>query len=319
MPGRMAKMRFRVLTVLFSTALCLGAQQTEASAKLDQAVKSKVRSFKGKVVFYAKNLETGQSYSLNGETPVRTASTIKLAIMTECFAEAAEGKLDLTEPLKVTPDEKVSGSGILQDLSNGDQLPIRDMIDLMIVLSDNAATNLILNRIGGNAVNGRMAQLGLSQTRVMRKILGDRNELKPVPSGITEEGAKPENKKWGIGRSSPFEMATLLEKIYRGQLVSKSASDEMLAILKRQRDHNGLARDMKDVTVANKTGALDRLRSDVGIIYAAGGPIVMAITIDDMPESNWTPDNPGELLISQLSEVIVDGLKSNTSPSAAKN
>jgi beta-lactamase class A len=312
----MAKMRPRVLIFLI-LALCLLAEQP-APAKLDLAVKSKVGSFKGKVVLYAKNLETGQSYSLDGETPVRTASTIKLAIMAECFAEAAEGKLDLNEPLKLTPEEKVSGSGILQDLSSGDQLPVRDMIDLMIVLSDNTATNLILNRIGGNAVNVRMAQLGLTQTRIMRKILGDRSDLKPVASGITEEGAKPENKKWGIGRSSPFEMATLLEKIYRGQLVSKSASDQMLAILKRQRDHNGLARDMKDVTVANKTGALDRLRSDVGIIYSTGGPIVMAITVDDMPESNWTPDNPGELLISQLSEIIVDGLKSSPSPSTAQ-
>ncbi len=311
----MAKMHARVLIALLP-ALVFSAEQPEA--KLDQSVKSKVATFKGKVVLYAKNLETGRSYSLDGETPVRTASTIKLAIMAECFAEAAEGKLDLNEFLKVTGDEKVSGSGILQDLSNGDQLPIRDMIDLMIVLSDNTATNLILNRIGGNAVNARMAQLGLTQTRVMRKILGDRNDLKPVPSGITEEGAKPENKKWGIGRSSPAEMATLLEKIYRGQLVSKSASDEMLAILKRQRDHNGLARDMKDVTVANKTGALDRLRSDVGIMYVPGGPIVMAVTVDDMPESDWSPDNPGELLISQLSEIIVDGLRSSASPSSAK-
>jgi beta-lactamase class A len=307
-------MHLRSLVVL-TAALCVVAEQPQL--KLDESVKAKVGGFKGEVVLYAKNLETGQSYSLGGETPVRTASTIKLAIMAECFAEAAEGKLELNEPLKVTAEEKVSGSGILQDLSNGDQLPIRDMIDLMIVLSDNTATNLILNRIGGNAVNARMAQLGLTQTRVMRKILGDRNNLKPVPSGITEEGAKPENKKWGIGRSSPFEMATLLEKIYRGQLISKPASEEMLAILKRQRDHNGLGRDMKDVTVANKTGALDRLRSDAGIIYASGGPIVMAITVDDMPESDWTPDNPGELLISQLSEIIVDGLKS--SPSAAKS
>lgn len=312
----MAKMRFLVLAVLFS-ALRLQAEQPQS--KLDQAVRLKAANFKGKVVLFARNLETGQSYSLSGETPVRTASTIKLAIMAECFAESAEGKLNLNEPLKVTAEEKVSGSGILQDLSNGDQLPMRDMIDLMIVLSDNTATNLILNRIGGNAVNTRMAQLGFTQTRVMRKILGDRSDLKPVPSGITNEGAKPENKKWGIGRSSPVEMAALLEKIYRGQLVSKSASDEMLAILKRQRDHNGLARDMKDITVANKTGALDRLRSDAGIIYAPGNPIVMAITVDDMPESDWTPDNPGELLISQLSEIIVDGVKSSASPSSTKN
>lgn len=257
---------------------------------------------------YAKNLETGASYSIAAEEPVRTASTIKLAIMVECFFEAGEGKLAWTEPLKITAEEKVSGSGIAQDLSDGDELPVRDMVDLMIVLSDNTATNLILNRIGGNAVNARMAQLGFEQTRVMRKILGDGTDLKPHPSGITGEGAKPENKKWGIGRSSPREMVGILEKLYRGELAGKAASDEMLAILKRQRDHDGIARDMKDVTIANKSGALDHLRSDVGIIYSKRGPIAMAITVEDIPDIDYTPDNPGSLLISSLSEILVNGL-----------
>ena len=305
-------MNLRCLTVLATCCLSVSGQHDAASGKLDQAVKAKISGFKGKVSLSAKNLQTGQAYNLAGEQPVRTASTIKLAIMAECFAESAEGKLDLKQPLKVTADEKVSGSGILQDFSDGDELPVRDMVDLMIVLSDNTATNLILNRVGGDAVNARMAQLGLQQTRVMRKILGDRNDLKPFPTGITDEGAKPENKKWGIGRSSPNEMVFLLEKIYRGELVNKAASGEMLTILKRQRDHDGIGRDMKDVTIANKTGALDALRSDVGIIYSNYGPIAMAITVDNMPEIDWSPDNAGQLLISQLSEILVKGLKSKT-------
>ncbi len=155
-----------------------------------------------------------------------------------------------------------------------------------------------------------MAQLGLEQTRVMRKILGDGTDLKPHPSGITEEGAKPENKKWGIGRSSPREMVTLLEKLNRGELVSKAASDEMLVILKRQRDHDCIGRDMKDVKIASKSGALDHLRSDVGIVYSKRGPIAMAITVEDIPEISYTPDNPGDLLISALSEILVDELGS---------
>jgi len=287
------------------------AQTNTGTGALDKIVHAKIQGFSGRVSLYAKNLDSGVTYALRADEPVRTASTIKLPIMVECFSEAAEGKLKLSEPLTLTQAEKVSGSGILQDLSDGDRLPIRDMIDLMIVLSDNTATNLILNRIGGNAVNARMAQLGLHQTRVMRKILGDRNDLKPVPSGITDEGAKPENKKWGIGRSSPHEMVIILEKLYKGQLVSKDASQEMIAILKKQRDQDGMGRDMKDVDIAHKSGALDALRSDVGIIYSKRGAIAMAITVDDMPEANWTPDNPGDLLISSLSEILVGGLGSN--------
>ncbi len=302
------RMMLRLLFILATSCACLYSQQANAGSKIDQRVKAKLQAFPGKVSLYAKNLDTGASYGIEAEAPVRTASTIKLAIMVECFAEVAEGKLKWSEPLKITEDEKVSGSGVVQDFSDGDELPIRDLMDLMIVLSDNTATNLILNRIGGNAVNARMAQLGFQQIRVMRKILGDGTNLKPHPSGITDEGAKPENKKWGIGRSSPREMVMILEKLYRGELVNKAASDDMLAVLKRQRDHDSMGRDMKDVTIANKSGALDHLRSDVGIIYSKQGPIAMAVTVEDIPEINYTPDNPGDLLISALSEILVEEL-----------
>jgi beta-lactamase class A len=300
-------MVLKLCAILPIVAWSLFAQNNPGSS-LDAAVKARIGSFPGTVTIAAKNLVTGATYSRAAEQPVRTASTIKLAIMTECFYEAAEGKLKWTEPVKLTQDEKVSGTGILQDLSAGDELPLRDVVDLMIVLSDNTATNLILNRITGNAVNARMAQLGLQQTRVMRKILGDGNNLKPYPSGITDDGGKPENKKWGIGRSSPQDMLTLLEKIYRGELVNKQSSDEMLAILKRQRDHDCIGRDMKDVTIASKSGSLDHLRSDVGIVYSKRGPIAMAITVENIPEIDYGPDNAGDLLISAVSEILVNGL-----------
>lgn len=281
-------------------------QPVPATHKLDDQVKAKLAGFQGKVSLYAKNLDTGATYNSGGEQPVRTASTIKLAIMTECFAEANEGKLNMAERLTLTPNEKVPGAGLLQEFSDGDQLPISDLIDLMIVMSDNTATNMLLERIGGNAVNARMQQLGFEQTRIMRKVGGSKSSsFKP---GVTTEGAKPENKQWGLGRSSPHEMVMLMEKLYRGELVSKASSDEMLTILKRQRDRDGIGRDMQDVEVADKTGALDHLRSDVGIIFSKHGNIAMAITVDDVPEVNWTPDNPGQLMISQLSELLVEGL-----------
>lgn len=180
----------------------------------------------------------------------------------------------------------------------------------MIVVSDNTATNLILNRVSGDAMNARMASLGLEQPRNMRKILGDGNKLKPEPSGVTREGAKPENKKWGIGRSSPKEMLWILEKLYRGELVSnKEDSQEMIRVLKRQQYHDGIARRLNGkVDIASKSGALDHLRSDVAIVYAEHGPVAMAITVDDIPSVDWTNDNPGSLLTAALSEVLMQGL-----------
>jgi beta-lactamase class A len=101
----------------------------------------------------------------------------------------------------------------------------------------------------------------------------------------------------------------MLEKMYRGELIDKVSSAAMLEILKKQRDHSGLARDMKDVVIANKSGALDALRSDVGIVFAKQGPIAMAITVDGMPTPDWSPENPGELMISSLSEILISSLR----------
>src|SRR6476646_5349609 len=135
------RLNFAVVALL-AGAWALGA------APLDDAIKAKAAGFHGHVSLYAKNLDSGAAYDLAGEEPVRTASTIKLPIMIECFSETAEGKLDFGEMIRLPEDEKVSGSGILQDLSTDDRFPVCDLMMLMIVLSDNTATNLILDRIG---------------------------------------------------------------------------------------------------------------------------------------------------------------------------
>lgn len=287
-------MRFLLTFALFLSCAQAGA------ADLDQQIQSAMKDFPGSVSLYAKNLDTGATYGLRPGEPVTTASTIKLPIMVELFAEAQEGKLDWNQKLVLTDQDKVSGSGVLTELSAGDALPIRDLMHLMIVVSDNTATNMILDRIGGDAVNARMAQLGLKQTAVMHKIMGAK-----FP---TQEGQKPGNERWGIGRSTPQDMVTILEKLYRGELVSKAASDEMLTVLKRQRDHNGVGRDMIDTVIASKAGALDHLRSDVAIIYGPHGAVAMAITVQGIPIVDYGADNRGDLLIARLSELLVQGL-----------
>jgi beta-lactamase class A len=273
------------------------------AATLDQRVQEAIKTFPGNVSLYAKNLDTGATYQLRGGAPVPTASTIKLPIMIELFAEAEAGKLDWNQKLTLTEQDKTPGSGVLTEFSGGDAFPIRDLMHLMIVVSDNTATNLILERIGGNAVNARMARLGLRQTAVMRKIMQG-NKI----SGITDEGSKPGNAQWGTGRSCPHDMVILLEKLYHGDLVSNAASNEMITVLKRQQSHDGAGRDLNNTVIASKSGALDHLRSDVAIIYSQQGPIAMAITVNNIPEVNYGADNPGNLLISRLSEILKDEL-----------
>ncbi|MBV8816804.1 MAG: serine hydrolase, partial [Acidobacteriaceae bacterium] len=133
---------------------------------------------------YAKNLDTGETYGVRENERVRTASTIKLAIMVTVFDQVEKGRARWTDLLPVTDNVKVSGSGVLHELSSGIRLPIRDLVRLMIVVSDNTATNLLLDRFPADLVNETMEQLGFQQTRSLRKILGDGTDLRPV-SGVS--------------------------------------------------------------------------------------------------------------------------------------
>jgi beta-lactamase class A len=295
-------MRCSVAIGLFSLAACLRAQP------LEEALRARIGNFEGTVSLYAKNLDTGESAGIRQAEAVRTASTIKLPILTAVFDQVAAGKAKWTEALTITARDTVSGSGIIgSELSDGVQLPLHDVVNLMIVLSDNSATNMVLERFTADAVNSYLDKIGLKTTRSMRKIRGDGPELKAA-EGWSAEGKLPENQKWGIGRSSPLDMVAILEKLERGQIVSPEASREILAILKRCHDDTGVRRRLGAIPIANKTGALDALRSEVALVYSKGGRIAMAITVDGMPKPDWSPDNPGSLLIADLAPILVEGL-----------
>ncbi len=271
----------------------------EPSSKLDEQVKNLVTPFKGKVSLYAKNLDTGETYALNGDERVRTASTIKIAVMIEAFARVSEGKAKWTDEVTLTKEKKVSGSGILFELSDNLHLTLRDAVNLMMMLSDNTATNLVLDVLTTDAVNARMESLGFKQIKINRKI---------GSGGDSAAGRDPENKKYGLGFATPHEMVQVMEKLERGEIISPAVSKEMIELMKKEQARYAIGRSMLDVPMASKYGALDRLRSAVGIIYSKKGKIAMAISCDDMPDIVWSVDNPAYLLMSQLSEVLVNGL-----------
>ena len=177
----------------------------------------------------------------------------------------------------------------------------------MMVLSDNTATNMILEKFTADAVNTYLDKLGLRNTRSLRKVRGDGNQLK-APSGWSAAGKLSENQKYGLGVSTSHDMVVILEKLEKGEIVNSEASKEIIAIMKRCQDNTGIRRRIGDLPVANKSGSLDALRSDVGIVYAKGGRIAMAITIEGIPKSDYTPDNPGSILLADLAKLLVEGL-----------
>ena len=271
----------------------------QAQASLDNQVKPLLNSFKGKVSLYAKNLDTGETYSFNGDERVRTASTIKIAVMIEAFARINEGKIKWTDEVILTKEKKVSGSGILSELSDGLHLTLRDAVSLMMMLSDNTATNLVLDVLTTDAVNARMESLGFKNIKIMRKV---------GSGGESMAGKDPENKKYGLGMATPREMVLVMEKLDRGEIISPAVSKEMIDLMKEEQARYAIGRDLWDVPLASKYGALDRLRSSIGILYTKNGKIAMAISCDDMPEVMWSVDNPAYILMSRLSEVLVAGL-----------
>ena len=279
------------------------AQTPASSAQaLDALVRAEITPFKGKVYLFARNLDTGVTYSFNGDERVRTASTIKVAVMIEAFTRVAEGRAKWTDELVLTKAARYGGSGVLPELADGLRLTLRDCVNLMMVVSDNTATNMVLDYLTTDAVNSRMNTLGFKDTRIMRRIGG---------GGESKEGKEPDNKRFGLGATTPHEMVQILEKLDAGDLVSKTAAKEMIDLMKREQARYAIGRTIWDVPMASKYGALDSLRSCVAIVYSKRGRIAMAITVDDMPEVIWSVDNPGYLLMSRLSLILIDRLKSS--------
>jgi len=297
--------RLLAIVVLAGSAGIVYPQSPEPSKAsvsqdaLDKRVKAEIAQFKGKVSLSAKNLDTGAVYEFGGDDRVPTASTIKIAVLIEAYARVAEGKAKWADELVLTKEKKVGGAGILQEFSDGLRLTLRDAVTLMMVLSDNTATNLVIDVLNADAVNARMDSLGLKETRLMRRVFG---------GGVSAEGKKEENKVFGLGRTTPREMVAILEKLERGEIVSPAASKEMIDLMKREQGTNGIWRSQFRVPKATKSGALDALRSNIGIIYHPRGRIALAITCNEMPQVEWTVDNPALLLMSRLSEIVIEGL-----------
>jgi len=287
--------------LLSTTSFAQNSSTNAQTQTLDARIRAEITPFKGRVFLFAKNLDTAQEYSFNGDERVKTASTIKIAVMIEAFARVAEGRAKWTDELVLTKAARYSGSGILPELGDGLRLTLRDCVNLMMLISDNTATNMVLDYLTTDAVNARMDSLGIKQTRIMRRV---------GSGGESKEGKVEQNKRFGLGATTPHEMVQIMEKLDRGEVISKPASKEMLDLMKREQARYAIGRTTSD-PMASKYGALDRLRSCVAIVYSKKGRVAMAITVDEMPEVYWSVDNPGYLLMSRLSMILIEGLQSS--------
>ena len=275
---------------------------TSFAADLQKQVAAIAQQHHGKVALYAKNLKTGAEVAIDADEPVQTASVIKVAILMEVFSEAKAGKLSLDERLPLTKENQVPGSGILTFLQTGLQPTVQDAAVLMTDLSDNTATNLLIDKVTVAAVDKKITEMGLKNTWLYKKV------FKPA------EGPMPaDQEKFGLGKTTAREMARMFEAIDRCDLGDAALCKRMQQILKDQQDNNEIPRYIqysdtseKPSAIAHKTGALDDVRNDVGIVYTTAGPIVISAFTWDNADHNWTADNEAMLTIAKMSRAIVD-------------
>src|SRR5688572_22292089 len=208
-------------------ASLLPASAAAQLAGLKPRLEQRIAQHKGSVGLAIIDLASGEQLAIRGDEPVSSASVIKLPILVELFHQLQRGPIKLTDPIMLTASDQRPGSGVLQFFSTPHQLTVGDAATLMIILSDNSATNLIIDKVGIRNVNARMDSLGFRQTRLHAKVF--------LGTSTTIDTAA--TRKWGFGVTTPSEMAGLLAKLHRGEVVSDSASKAMVAILRNNFDY----------------------------------------------------------------------------------
>jgi beta-lactamase class A len=229
--------------------------------KLEAIISEADRNLDGVLGVAILDLSTGQKYLLHADEVLPTASSIKIAILAEFYRQVQQGKLKFTDLYTLQQADLVGGSGIAEALTPGvTRLTLRDVAALMISVSDNSATNIIIDRIGLENVNALLDSLGLTHTRLRRKMM----DLKAAGEGRENV-------------ATPREMMTLLEDLYRGKVLNKQLTEDFFKLLSIHKE-SYIPRELpEDLRVANKPGELEGVRNDSGIVFTGNRPFVISV------------------------------------------
>lgn len=244
----------------------VGAMAQEANLKIiHEKTEARLREIaarsRGALGFCALDLTGGERFALNETAVFPQASAIKIAILMEVFKQAGEGRFKLTDRRRITKQDKTGGSGVLVELGDGTvELTLHDLCVLMILVSDNSATNLLLDLVGMANVNRTLTSLGLKETRVGRRMLDT------ASSWRGEENT-----------STPAEAARIMELLFKGEFLGRKTDDEILAILKKPKSTSLKAGLPPDVAVASKPGAIAGVATEWAIVYLKDRPYVLVV------------------------------------------
>ena len=237
---------------------------------LENQLQSVLHSFQGTCGIAVQNLKTGDQFSHNETAVFPAASLIKLFILLELFRRHDEGQFDLNTEIALCDQDKVGGFGILKEMHEGLKLTYRDLAVLMIVLSDNVATNMLIDILGMSQINAVIQQQGFRQTCLQRKMMD------------------AEAKSRGLDNfTSPMDVLHLLHDLESGTFLTLNSRKQFIDILTRQQCNNKLPALLPpDTRIAHKTGDLPQVEHDVGIIYIGEDPVVTVVMTKDLSSNS---------------------------------
>jgi beta-lactamase class A len=229
--------------------------------KLQEELRGVDRQLDGVLALAVKDLTSGEEFFINADEVMPQASSIKITVLAELYRQAQQGKLKLTDEYIVRTEDLVPGSDIMLGLTPGvTRLTLRDLATMMVAVSDNSATNVLIGRVGMENVNAMLESQGLHATRLRRKMM----DLKAASEGRENV-------------ATPREMMTLLETIHRDKLLNKEMTEDFLKVLSTHKESAMLQGLPDDAVAANKPGELEAVRNDSGIVMVKNRPYILCV------------------------------------------
>lgn len=229
--------------------------------KLQEQIRAVDQQLDGVMAVAVKDLTSQEEFLINPDEVMPQASSIKITVLAQLYLQAQQGKLKLTDEYVVRKEDLVPGSDIMLGLTPGvTRLTLRDLATMMVAVSDNSATNVLIDRVGLENVNSMLESLGLHNTRLRRKMM----DLKAASEGRENV-------------STPREMMTLLETAFRGKLLNREMTDDFLKILSTHKESSLLQGLPDDAVAASKPGELEAVRNDSGIVFVKNRPYILCV------------------------------------------
>lgn len=279
----------KILLFLFVAYASVAAAQKE-DKKLQKEIQTLIKNFNGDIGVYVKDLESGKTVAIAADTVFPTASIIKVPIMVGVMDKIAKGEIGYHQEVVYRDSLLYAGVDILGSFKQDEKIEISKLLMLMLTMSDNTASLWLQSLAGtGTRINTIMDSLGLKHTRVNSRTPG-RESIRSI---------------YGWGQTTPREIATLVERIYKGDIISKGASDRMLRLLNRNYwDAVSISQLPPYVTVFSKGGAVDESRNEVLLVKGKKSNYVFAVFTKNNKDQSWGNSNEAWELTRKISALL---------------